>query len=46
MKTVAKKVNTRWVVGAPRYDAKQQAEIDKKYHEPYGWHNGARVRRK
>jgi hypothetical protein len=46
MKMTSKKVNSRWIFGAARYDAKQQAEIDKKYHEPYGWRNGARVRRK
>ena len=46
MKTAKKKVNTRWRADAARYDAKQQAEIDKKYHEAYGWHNVARVRRK
>jgi hypothetical protein len=45
MKTPSKKLNTRWK-GGGRYDAKQQAEIDKKYHEPFGWHNGAKVRRK
>lgn len=45
-----RKVNTRWRVGAARYDAKQQAEqqaeIDKKYHEAYGWNHGAKVRRR
>jgi hypothetical protein len=41
-----KKLNTRWRIGATRYDARQQAEIDKKYHEAFGWHNGAKVRRK
>jgi hypothetical protein len=42
----AKKLNTRWRAGAARYDAKQQAEIDKKYHESSGWRNGAKVSRK
>lgn len=46
MKTVKKKVNTRWRVGAARYDARQQAEIDKKYREAYGWRHGAKVRRR
>jgi hypothetical protein len=41
-----KKLSTRWRAGAARYDSKQQAEIDKRYHEAYGWHNGAKVRRK
>lgn len=41
-----KKLNTRWRKGAARYDAKQQAEIDKKYHEPHGWRQGARLRRR
>jgi len=41
-----KKLNTRWRNGAARYDAKQQAEIDKKYHEPFGWRNGAKVSRR
>jgi hypothetical protein len=41
-----KKLNTRWRASGARYDAKQQAEIDKKYHEPHGWHHGAKVRRK
>ncbi len=54
MKTAKKKILSRWGLargtgltrGTARYDAKQQAEIDKKYHEPFGWHNGAKVRRK
>jgi hypothetical protein len=41
-----KKLNTRWRQGSARYDSKQQAEIDKKYHEPSGWKNGAKVRRR
>jgi hypothetical protein len=41
-----KKMNTRWRAGAARYDSKQQAEIDKKYHESSGWRNGAKVSRK
>jgi hypothetical protein len=45
-KTAKRKVNGRWTKGAARYDAKQQAEIDKRYHEPFGWHNGAKVRRR
>lgn len=51
MRTKGKKVNSRWgrnSLGSPnvRYDAKAQAEIDKNYHEPYGWRNGAKVRRR
>jgi hypothetical protein len=46
MKDAKKKVNTRWRRGATRYDAKQQTEIDKKYHESFGWRNGAKVRRR
>lgn len=50
MKIAKKKTKSRWgrnSLGAQnvRYDAKQQAEIDKKYHERGGWHNGARVQR-
>jgi hypothetical protein len=41
-----KKLNTRWRRGSARYDSKQQAEIDKKYHEPFGWKNGAKVSRR
>jgi hypothetical protein len=41
-----KKLSTRWRAGGARYDSKQQTEIYKKYHEAYGWHNGAKVRRK
>jgi hypothetical protein len=44
VQTKGKKVNTRWRTGAARYDAKQQAEIDKKYREPSGWRNGAKLR--
>ena len=46
MKTPAKKVNSRWVRGAMRYDKKTQDAIDKKYHEDYGWRNGAKVSRR
>ena len=46
MKTSKRKVNGRWTKGAARYDARQQAEIDKKYHEHHGWRNGAKVLRK
>jgi hypothetical protein len=45
-KSGGKKVNGRWTKGAQRYDAKQQAEIDKRYHEQFGWRNGAKVRRR
>jgi hypothetical protein len=45
-KTVSRKVKSRWIRGAARYDAKQAAEISKKYHEHGGWKNGAKVRRK
>lgn len=41
-----RKVNGRWTKGVARYDAKAQGEIDKKYHEPAGWHHGAKVRRR
>jgi hypothetical protein len=46
-----KKVASRWgrnSLGNPntRYDGKVQTEIDKKYHESFGWKNGAKVRRK
>ena len=46
MRTKGKKVNGRWTKGAQRYDSKQQAEIDKKYHEAFGWRNGAKVSRR
>lgn len=46
MKKSGKKLNTRWRAGAVRYDKRQQDEIDKKYHEPSGWHRGARVHRR
>jgi hypothetical protein len=46
MKTSGKKVNSRWRRGAKRYDEKQQAQIDKQYHEPFGWYHGALVRRR
>jgi|HubBroStandDraft_1064217.scaffolds.fasta_scaffold283585_3 hypothetical protein len=46
MKGPTKKINSRWRRGAARYDSKQQAEIDKKYHEAFGWRNGAKVRRR
>jgi hypothetical protein len=44
VKTSTKKLNTRWRKGGTRYDSKQQAEIDKRYHEASGWRNGARLR--
>lgn len=46
MKTPSKKLNSRWRKGGTRYDTKAQAEIDKKFHEPFGWHRGAKVRRR
>lgn len=51
MKTAKRKTKSRWgrnSLGSPntRYDAKQESEIDKKYHEAYGWRNGAKVRRR
>ena len=46
MKTAKRKVNGRWTKGAARYDARAQADIDKKYHEPRGWRNGAKVLRR
>jgi hypothetical protein len=48
VKTHGKKINTRWRARGPllRYDKRTQDEIDRKYHEPYGWRHGARVRRR
>jgi hypothetical protein len=51
MKVAKKKTKSRWgrnSLGSnnTRYDAKQQSEIDKKYHEPFSWRNGAKVLRK
>ena len=46
MKTSTKKINTRWRKGAMRYDSKTQQVIDKKYHEAFGWRNGAKVSRR
>jgi hypothetical protein len=45
-KAAKKKLNTRWRTGATRYDTKQQAEIDKKYREPFGWYHGAKLRQR
>jgi hypothetical protein len=41
-----KKVNSRWTKTGQRYDAKAQAEIEKKFREPHGWRNGAKVSRR
>jgi hypothetical protein len=45
-KTPKRKMNSRWRLGAARYDAKTQERIDKNYHEPFGWRNGAKVHRR
>jgi hypothetical protein len=40
-----KRVNSRWVRGAQRYDEKTEKLIGERYHESAGWHKGAKVRR-
>lgn len=44
--TAKKKLNSRWTRGNVRYDERTMELIRERYREPYGWHQGARVRRR
>lgn len=38
-----KNPRSRWLKGADRYDEKTVERIRSRYHEPFGWHQGARA---
>lgn len=40
-----KNPRSRWLRGADRYDEKMTEYILRRYREPLGWYQGARVRR-
>lgn len=41
-----KNPRSRWIAGNQRYDERTMSDILRKYREPDGWHQGAKVRRK